>query len=627
MRRGDGVNTGLPSVAPRTPCARRLRSLEDNVAGALAEDQALLVDGILAAYEALASPGTLTRLEDRRRFALDAAADTRGRDEAHCCSSGRGASPGPHALQRLSEVNVAIAWCEGKMAVTARLFPPGVPLASEPASSSWREAQETGHDDASQEYYENRDGNVESRSRSHAWPSEARLSTSPWYAAPRGVPEGVYALPPPLPPSPPTPPAPAPAPAAATATAATTTVPVAPFSLVSVARGSQGDGVVCNLGFDRWTARQVAVQAGFAKRRLWLLRCDAEEAVRRHAIAVEERVGRVTLLVTAREEVAAVVDAEPRAWTLEPPMPAAWELREARRWMQRRLDAQGGLLASAVSAVRAGAREYEAACQARLREAAAHRWETEEKSARSPSSGAKQARTPPCEGGAAAVRWARFTQGVLQEAEQSQRAHLEREAHLSRKLLLTQRQTLLNHLSTRCLLAAKESLIHEMAVELNGADGDATAAESEPPPRQSRTPSGVHRTWAEEAAHRPPAHLPAKPPLLGTTTRNGASLCSGVSATAPSSSEEERSGSTVARLERATEPAAALAADVAPPPAPPPPPRTPVSRNSSANDMALYICVSVELVKRKQVAMLEQRAWEELAAGLDKQWGRTERTL
>ncbi|RNF05370.1 hypothetical protein TraAM80_04569 [Trypanosoma rangeli] len=491
MRRGSGLTIGLPlaaAAAASAPRARRLRSLENNVARALAEDQALLVDGILAAYEALASPGTLTRLEDQRYFALDAdmaAPPMRGGarnhdDDAHRRTNGHGASPGLHALRLLNEVDVAIAWCEGKSAVTARLFPPGVllqrtqrgralssegsgravpkgmPLSSEPISSSWQEVQETEHYDALQEYCDNRDPNIESRSL--AWPNDRRLS-SPSYVAPRGVPEDVYTSLPSLP----LPPA-----AAVAAETTTTTGTVVQSSLISTVRGSQGDSVVCNMGFDRWTARQVAAQAHIDQKRLWLLRCDAEETVRRYALAVEERVGRVTLLVTAREEIAAGLDAETRAQTVEPPMLYEKDPSEARVWMQRRLHAQEILLTPVVSAVKKGEGEYEAACQAQLQEAATCLLQNGEKTMTGASSPVKETRMPLSGACTAEVGWASFTYSLLREAEQSQRVHLEREAHLSWKLLLAQWQTVLNHVNARCLLAAKEGLIHAMAAGING---------------------------------------------------------------------------------------------------------------------------------------------------------------
>ncbi|RNF17264.1 hypothetical protein TcG_05815 [Trypanosoma cruzi] len=647
---GEGTTAAPLTLAQRLSHVRRLMALEDSVAYSLAQDQAFLVDGIIVAYEALASSGTLMRLEEQRRFAVDAAmaapqldAGTRHDDYHRSSRNGRDDAPMVHALRRLNEVDVAIAWCEGKMVVTSQLFPPAAmgnhtqrgyiysneegdkmvsnafSLASDAVSSNRQEPQELHLHEPPQKYHETPDGGIWSRSRSRACPGDTRLS-SPSYLVPHGVCEEINAL------------------SLPSAAAIAIKPAVGKSSLIPVANKSPEDNIVCNLGFDRWKARQIALQAHFDKRRLWSLRCDAEEAVRRHTILMEERLGRVTLLVTAREEVAAGVDAETRARIVEPSV--LWEkhLWEAMRWMQQQLDAQEDILASAISTVKRGAKEYEEACRAQLQGAAMYSCENGKKELTRLSCDVKgkplSVNGPSVEN----VGCASYAHALLCDAEKSQRDYIEGEAHLSWKLLLSQWQMVLNHANSRRLIAAKESLIYELAADLNGCPSATPIAPrsasawlvaereivaSERRPSKSQTPIGVHRTWAVETARSrsarsqavctPPASSPAKAQEICMASSHDVSPCGMESRTALSGSEEHTVGNIVSLLNCAM---GHLVANVSQ--SPPPLHKTGRTRNSNDNEIALHICMSVELVERKQVTLLEQRAWWEITARFKK---------
>ncbi|EKF38825.1 hypothetical protein MOQ_000961 [Trypanosoma cruzi marinkellei] len=650
---GEGTIGATLSLAQRSSRARRLMALEDSVAYALAEDQAFLVDGIIVAYEALACSGTLRRLEGQRRFTVDAAmaapqvdAGTKHHDDDYPRSNrnGRDDASMVYALRRLKEVDVAIAWCEGKTVVTTQLFPPAamgdysqrgylipnedgdkmfsraLPLASDAVSSNWQEAQELHLHEPPQKYHETPDGGMWSRSRSRACPGETRLS-SPSYLAPHGGCEEMNAL------------------SLPSATAIGITPAVGKSTLVPVAHKSPEDHIVCNLGFDRWKARQIAVQVHFDKRRLWLLRCDAEEVVRRHTILMEERLGRITLLVTAREEVAAGVDAESRTHIVEPSV--FWEkhLWKAMRWMQQQLDAQENFLASAISAVKKGAEEYAEACRAQLQGAAMYSCENGKKKLTRISCDVKK--TPLSVNGPSVenVGWASYAHALLCDAEKSQRSSIEREMSLSWKLLLSRWQMVLNHVNSHRLIAAKESLIYELAADLNGCTSvtpivprsasswvvasEREVAASERQPSKSQTPSSVHRTWAVEMARSrsarlqavctPPAPPPAKMQEVGMASSHDVSPCEMESRTALSGSGEHTVGSLVSLLNCAMGHLVANASQ-----SPPPIHKTRWTGNSNDNEIALHICMSVELVERKQVTLLEQRAWGEITARFNK---------
>ncbi|ORC87526.1 uncharacterized protein TM35_000211320 [Trypanosoma theileri] len=53
--------------------------------------------------------------------------------------------------------------------------------------------------------------------------------------------------------------------------------------------------------------------------------------------------------------------------------------------------------------------------------------------------------------------------------------------------------------------------------------------------------------------------------------------------------------------------------------------RTRRTRRGGASDIPLHICTSVEGVERKQLALTEQRAWQELTSRLEAEWKRYER--
>ncbi|KEG07357.1 hypothetical protein DQ04_10041000, partial [Trypanosoma grayi] len=322
------------------------------------------------------------------------------------------------ALRLLGDVDAAIAWCEGKAAVTALLFPPaahrihrprhsshteghdssnnnnnnskmkvrGSTPSDEEAYSHWQEPQVMPRRNAPHDYYETPDGNIRSCSSSR---SRARQPIT----------------------SPPTLPC--------TAT-----------------RGVDDGG--CNLDFDRWTARQIAAQAQHDKRRLWLLRCVAEEAVRRHAVIVEERLGRIALLVTAREEVAAV------AGFLETEQ---WMKQQHNNVCERLLPSTYRPLGEGMTFVEASPPEPQKRHGRKEDDLAPSHRDGDEQKALGISCAAKGVQTfvsGPCVSG---VAWSSFTYALLHSSENMQRLHIDKEAQLSWQLLLAQWQSVVNHVN------------------------------------------------------------------------------------------------------------------------------------------------------------------------------------
>ncbi|KAH9598646.1 hypothetical protein LSM04_007708 [Trypanosoma melophagium] len=542
--RGNDAETGpltssthllLPGC---TPLERRLSFLIDDVVCTLADDQALLAEGIIMAYRSMATAGTLVEVREGQVAGMGTA--MAAPSIMTCASQLNDLAKNHHktrsgnnsyyntcemseALLLLREIDKAMAWCEGKMAITAKLFPPvttspfnqsgsspnndgiaqrvrSVSPKPDSASSRWMDSQEVQHGGVRTRYYEGPDGNIHSRSRSHVWVPDTPPSSSTYLTVP-------------------------------------------------------GGSVACNLDFDRWTARQISCQAQHDSWRLLLLRCVAEECVRRHTVIIEERLGRITLLVAAREEVTARVELRARG--------------EA-------LDRQREFPACTVGAVQKKKTLLEEGRQGPLRGA-----DHETKETQTLVSGS-------C---AADVGWSEFTHALLCESEGTQRVGIVKEAQLSRQLLLAQWQSVVNHMGGRRLLAAKEGRIRELAKPHSNSNSNSNS-----------------------------------------TPCRGAASCNVLA-------------SSVARVPEMATAAAAAAVSVvvvgqcssdAVIPSPPPPiltaapaplqrSRTRRTRGGGASDIPLHIFTGVEGVERKQLALTEQRAWQELTSRLEAEWKRYER--
>ncbi|ORC87528.1 uncharacterized protein TM35_000211340 [Trypanosoma theileri] len=558
--RGNGAGTGpLTSsthllLPRRTPLERRLDFLTDDVVCTLADDQALLAEGLIMAYRSMASAGAFEVREDQVPGVGAAMAapsimvyasqlndsannhhSSRSGDIRYCNTCDMS-----EALQLLREVDKAIAWCEGKIAVTAQLFPPitgnhfhqrgtspnnddggtqrvrGVSPQTESASSCWLEPQEVPHGGVRSKYYEGSDGNIYSGSRSRVWVSDTLPSTSTCVAG-------------------------------------------------------SGGGLRCNLDFDRWTARQISCQAHRDGWRLLLLRCVAEECVRRHTMIVEERLGRITLLVAAREEVTARVELQGRRGAL---------------------DRQTEFPACTVGPVEKRMTLLEEGRQG-------HSLGADHKT--------KETQTLVSGSCTTDTRWSEFMHALLCESEGSQRVGIVQEAQLSRQLLLAQWQSVVNHMGSRRLLAAKEGRIRELAANHNGFP----------------VPDGA----SSQPVYFPPVCEPAKPHSdsnSNSTPCRGAVSCDVMTSSVTRVPEVACAAASVAVLGRCSGDDATLSLPSSIQTTAPQS-RMRRTRGGGASDIPLHICTSVEGVERKQLALTEQRAWQELTSRLEAEWKRYER--
>ncbi|KAG8342798.1 hypothetical protein ERJ75_000878200 [Trypanosoma vivax] len=269
-------------------CSRRLRRLHDTAALLLADDQLLLAEGVITAYCGLASRSALMKLEDayrgesgavntplqalhdkiKRLMKLPVPNEVAGvRPISHA-----GGVPLKDALQLLSEIDVAIAHCEGEITAaeqvhlatpTSALYPPyparrdSPPLSNGgrggfsetlPVDKKWNDSSCVRHD-----LYKKSTSPSPSTNLDDAWDRGSCRT------------ERVYGT-----------------------------------RLGSVCWA----GVDCGCGECVNVAREICAKSRRDKQLLWHMRCIVEEVVRRYTILVEERVYLITLLVASREELA-----------------------------------------------------------------------------------------------------------------------------------------------------------------------------------------------------------------------------------------------------------------------------------------------------------------------------------